>query len=111
MVNYAWVLGPLDVKLAKEGLANVVYNVNWRLVGTDGDYSAIVYGSCGVPAPSPDAFTPYDQLTEAQVQSWVEEVLGAEQVAAYKDGIASQIERQKNPVDASLQPPWQNTSV
>ena len=111
MVNYVWALGPLDVKLAEDGLTNVVYNVNWRLIGTDGDYSASVYGSCGVPAPTPDAFTPYDQLTEAQVQSWVEEALGAEQVAAYKDSIAGQIERQKNPVDASLQPPWQNTSV
>lgn len=106
MVSYVWEFGPLDVKLSEDGLTNVVYNVNWRLIGTDGDYSARVYGSCGVPAPAPDAFTPYDQLTEAQVQFWVETALGAEQVTAYKDGIAAQIERQKHPIDASLQPPW-----
>lgn len=107
-VTYVWALGPLDVKLAEDGLTNVVYNVNWRLIGTDGAYSADVYGSCGVPAPAPDAFTPYDQLTEAQVQGWVETALGDEQVAAYKDSIARNIELQKNPVDASLQPPWSN---
>ena len=107
-VTYVWALGPLDVKLAEDGLTNVVYNVNWRLIGTDGEYSADVYGSCGVPAPAPDAFTPYDQLTEAQVQGWVETALGDEQVAAYKDSIARNIELQKNPVDASLQPPWSN---
>lgn len=108
MVNYAWVFNPLDVKLAEDGLTNVVYNVNWRLTGTDGDFSSSVYGSCAVPAPSPDKFTPYDQLTEAQVQSWVEEALGAEQVILYKSAIAQNIELQKNPVDASLQPPWSN---
>jgi hypothetical protein len=104
---YTWQLGPLDVKLAEDGLTNVVYNVHWRLVGTDGNYSASVYGTAGVPAPT-DEFTPYDQLTEAQVQEWVVEALGTEQVAAYEANIAGQIELQKNPVDASLQPPWSN---
>ena len=105
-LQYIWALGPLNVKLSEDGLTNVVYNINWRLIGTDGMFSSDVYGSCGVPAPAPDAFTPYDQLTEAQVQSWVEKALGDEQVASYKDGIAKQIELQKNPVEASLQPPW-----
>lgn len=105
MVTYTWVLGPLDVKLAEDGHTNVVYNVNWRLVGTDGDYRANVYGSCNVPAPT-DSFTPYDQLTEAQVQGWVVAALGDEQVAQYEANIAGQIELQKNPVDATLPPPW-----
>lgn len=105
-VTYVWDLAPLDVRLAEDGMTNVVYNVNWRLIGTDGDYSASVYGSVGVAAPSPDAFTPYEDLTEEQVQLWVTEGLGEEQIDAYKVGIANQIERQKNPIDASLQPPW-----
>ncbi len=107
-VTYVWQLGPLDVKLAEDGMTNVVYNVNWRLVGTDGDYSANVYGTAGVPTPASGNFTPYDELTEAQVQQWVVEALGTEQVAAYEANIAGQIELQKNPVDASLQPPWSN---
>lgn len=106
VVSYVWALGPLDVKLAGNGLTNVVYNVNWCLIGTDGDYSASVYGSCSVPAPAADSFTPFEQLTESQVQLWVETALGAERVAAYQDGISKQIEIKKNPVDASLQPPW-----
>lgn len=104
-VTYVWQLGPLDVKLAEDGMTNVVYNVNWRLVGTDGDYSASVYGSVGVPAPTGE-FTPYDQLTEEQVQGWVVEALGVDQVVAYEANIAGQIEAQKNPTDASLPAPW-----
>lgn len=107
-ITYVWKIGPLNVKLAEDGLTNVVYNVNWRLVGTDGNYSADVYGTAGVPAPSADAFTPYAQLTDAQVQQWVVDYLGIEQVTAYEANIAWQIELQKNPVDASFQPPWLN---
>lgn len=107
-VIYTWMFNPLDVKLAEDGLTNVVYNVNWRLVGTDGPYSASVYGAVGVPAPSSEDFTPYDQLTETQVRLWVFEALGIEQVTAYEQGIANQIALQQNPVDASLPPPWSN---
>lgn len=108
-VTYRWEFTPLDVRLAEDGMTNVVYNVNWRLLGTDGDYSANVYGSIGVPTPAPDAFTPYDQLTEETVQGWVEDALGEATLASYKLGIAAQIDAQKNPVAASLPPPWSNT--
>ena len=108
-VTYTWVFDPLDVKLSDDGLTNVVYNVNWRLIGTDGVYSDDVYGVVGVPAPSSDAFTPYDQLTQEIVQGWVVDALGTEQVASYETSIAAQIALQQNPVDASLPPPWSNT--
>lgn len=107
-VTYTWVFDPLDVKLSEDGLTNVVYNVNWRLIGTDGTFSDEVYGVVGVPAPSPAAFTPYDQLTQSMVQGWVVNALGTEQVASYEKSIAAQIALQQNPVDASLSPPWSN---
>lgn len=107
-VTYTWIFNPLDVRLSEDGMTNVVYNVNWRLIGTDGTYTSSVYGSCGVPAPSPAAFTPYDQLTEPMVQGWVVDALGTEQVAQYETSIAAQIALQQNPVDASLSPPWSN---
>lgn len=105
-ISYAWEFNPLDVRLSENGLTNVVYSVNWRLTGTDGDYTATVYGAVTVPAPDPANFTPYDQLSEAQVQGWVTGILGAEQVAVYESSVAEQIAVQKNPVEASLPPPW-----
>jgi len=107
-VTYVWQLGPLNVKLAEDGLTQVVYNVHWRLVGTDGEYSASAYGTAGISAPTSNDFTPYDQLTEEQVRAWVIEALGIDQVAAYEANIVRQIEAQKTPVDAALQPPWSN---
>jgi hypothetical protein len=105
-MNYEWQLGPLSVTLAKDGLTNVVYNVYWRLVGTDGDYSASAYGSVGIAAPESGDFTPYEELTQAQVQQWVIDALGAEQVALYEQSLADQVSRQKAPVDANLPAPW-----
>lgn len=106
MITYTWILGPLAVKLAEDGFTNVVYSVSWVLVGEEDSYRCQIYGSASVPEPSGN-FTPFDQLTEAQVQDWVESALGAEQVAAYKIQLAQQIELQKNPVDAVLPAPWQ----
>jgi hypothetical protein len=106
MITYTWTLGPLAVKLADDGLTNVVYLVNWVLAGDEDSYHNQIYGGVNVPAPE-GAFTPYNDLTEAQVQEWVESALGEEQVAAYKAAIAQQIEMQKNPIDAVLPPPWQ----
>ncbi len=108
-IEYTWVFNPLNVKLSEDGMTNVVYNVNWRMNAADGEYTATLYGSIGVPAPSPAAFTPYEDLTEAMVQEWVIEALGPEQVNNLQANLANQIELKKNPVEASLQPPWSNT--
>jgi len=105
MITYTWKLNPLAVKLTDDGLTNVVYRVNWVLAGDEDSYHNQIYGDVNVPAPD-GVFTPYNDLTEAQVQSWVEAALGEEQVAAYKAAIAQQIELQKNPIDAVLPSPW-----
>ena len=105
-VTYTWQIGPLNVKLAEDGLTHVVHGVNWRLICADENHSADVYGSTNLSTPTTADFTPYDQLTETQVQQWVVDALGFERVECMKINLANQIELQKNPVDVSLQPPW-----
>ena len=105
-MNYTWGFPVLGVVYNEDNMQNVIQTVNWTLTATDGDYTASCYGSVGLPAPSPASFTPYDQVTEAQVQEWTEEALGAEQVASMKSGLAGQIEAQKNPTGGNLPPPW-----
>ena len=104
--TYTWGFPQLGVVYDEDGMMNVIQTVNWTLTATDGDYSAYCYGSVGLSAPSPATFTPYEDVTEAQVQAWTEEALGAEQVDAYKTNLANQIEAQKNPTGGNLPPPW-----
>lgn len=105
-IAYTWTFNPLDVKLDEAGLNDVVYNVHWQLVAVDGEYSASTYGTCGLPPPQGTEFTSYPDLTEEQVKKWVFDAMGAEKVAFYEGNLANRIELQKNPVSASLPPPW-----
>lgn len=105
-MNYTWGFPVLGVVYNEDGMMNVIQTVNWTLTATDGDYTASCYGSVGLPAPSPASFTPYEDVTEAQVQAWTIEALGAEQVASMESGLAGQIEAQKNPTGGNLPPPW-----
>ena len=51
-------------------------------------------------------FTPYADLTEAQVIGWVQGAMGAEQVAAYEANVAQQIADQINPPVVTPPLPW-----
>lgn len=106
MITYTWGFPALGVVYSEDNLTNVIQTVNWTLTATEDTYIASCYGSVGLAPPSPASFTPYDQVTEAQVQAWTEEAIGAEQVDSMKAGLAGQIEAQKNPKGGDLPPPW-----
>jgi len=104
-ITNTWAVIQMDAYPEADGETDVVFNVHWTLTGTDGTYTGSVYGSVGVPAPT-GAFTPYADLTQAQVVGWVQEALGAEQVAAYESNVATQIENQINPPVVAPPLPW-----
>jgi len=68
------------------------------VVGVDGDYSAELSNSAQfeVIADQPD-FTPYADLTEAQVLGWIQTQLGTDGVANLEACIQGQIDSQINP--------------
>lgn len=106
MITNTWSVVQMDAYPEYEGTADVVFTVHWTLNGTDGEYAGSVYGSQGLTL-SPDAtFTPYADLTQAQVIGWVQDALGEEQVAAYEANVATQIENQINPPVVTPPLPW-----
>jgi hypothetical protein len=105
-ITNTWAVVQMDAYPEEDGETDVVFNVHWTLTGTDGTYSGSVYGSQGV-AIDPDApFTPYADLTEAQVVGWVQAALGEEQVASYEANVAQQIADQINPPVVTPPLPW-----
>ncbi len=93
-ISYNWQIVTMD-RLTSDGFVVIVhYNVN----ATDGDYNANTYGTVGYTEQPGETYTPYDQLTETQVVGWVQESLGKDTVEA---SLASQIEAQKNPTQAT----------
>ena len=101
-----WSVVQLDAYPEFDGNTDVVFTVHWTLNGADGEYTGHVYGSVGVTLNEGGAFTPYADLTEAQVLGWVKEALGEEQVAAYEANVAQQIADQANPPVVSPALPW-----
>lgn len=107
-IIYNWVVSAMDeYPTTPDNLTDVVFNVHWRRNATDvvGDktYFADVYGALNVPAPSPEDFTPYPDLTFDQVCGWLEAGLDTPAIDA---GLAVQIENLINPPVVSLPLPW-----
>lgn len=106
-ITYTWLIEKMNCYPQQAGQTDVVFDVAWRLNGTDGTYSATVYSTIGLqPYTSGAPFTPYDQLTQAQVVGWVQAAMGPEKVSEYEANIAGQIANQANPPVVSPPLPW-----
>lgn len=105
-ISYNWTVSQLDCYPEYEGHEDVVFVCHWRMDGTDGVYTAGVYGSVGLTLDPEAKFTPFEKLTEAQVIGWVKGALGKEQVAAYEESVANQIEALINPPVVNPPLPW-----
>ena len=105
-ITNTWSVVQMDAYPEYEDETDVVFNVHWTLVGTDGTYNGSVYGSVGVSLDEGSTFTPYADLTEAQVIGWVQAALGEEQVASYEANVAQQIADQIDPPVVTPPLPW-----
>jgi hypothetical protein len=112
-VKYEWVISSMqEYPKTADDLVDVVFNVHYRRNATtevDGkSYFADTYSVVSVPAPSPENFTPYEDLTFEQVCGWLEEILNVEAMDA---SLVTQLENQINPPVVSLPLPWLKSPV
>jgi ABC-type Fe3+ transport system permease subunit len=105
-ITNTWSVVQMDAYPEYEGEPDVVFTVHWTLTGTDGTYAGSVYGSQGITLAEGATFTPYADLTQAQVIGWAQDALGEEQVAAYEANVAQQIADQINPPVVTPPLPW-----
>ena len=104
-INYTWNVSTVDVKEI-DGNADTVFNVHWRLTGTDdanndaegNPQAATVYGSIGLDTEDLSDFTAFADLTVSDVQGWVEAAMGADEVQDKKDGLDATIAELVTPV-------------
>lgn len=101
-----WSVVQMDCYPEVDGDIDVVFTVHWTLTGVDGDYIGSVYGSQPIMLNRDSSFTPYADLTQDQVIGWVQDAMGAEQVAVYEANVARQIADQINPPVVKPPLPW-----
>lgn len=105
MMTITWAVTSMTAYPEKEGETDVVFNVAWCCTATDGTFTNAVPGSIGVTWQAGTPFTPYADLTEAQVLGWVFDGLGSEKDTV--EGYAVKgVEEQANPPVVSPPLPW-----
>jgi len=98
-----WIIERLLCKPVEGTLTDVVITADWRCNGSQDNYSGTCYGSTSFAAPS-GSFTPYDQLTEAQVLGWC--YANGVDKTAIEANVTQQIENQINPPIIAPPLPW-----
>ena len=112
-IVYNWVVSSMiEYPTTPDNLTDVVFQVNWRrgasTIVDEKNYYVDVFGVLPVPAPSPENFTPYADLTFEQVCGWLEAGLNTEEIDA---GLAVQLQNLINPPAVSLPLPWQQQPI
>ena len=102
-ITYTWKFPHLTCYPTKDSKTNVVFNVEWRYTGTEGEYRYVEYGTAPIPTDDLSSFIAYDSLTKADVEGWMTTALD---IDAIKSRISAAIDNQKNPTEISKDPPW-----
>jgi len=105
-ITTTWVIEQMNCYPTYESQTDVVFNVHWRVNATDATFYATSYGTVGVTYEAGSPYTPYADLTQAQVIGWVQAALGAERVAEIEFNLATQINNQINPPIVTPALPW-----
>ena len=107
-INYTWNVATVDTKPSVTDdnaitETDVIYNVHWRLTGTDDtntyedgegndvNYTADVYGTQSLDISDLGSFTAFDDVTASDVEGWVTTAMGDDEVQNLKDAIAAKI--------------------
>jgi hypothetical protein len=103
MITLSWIIERLLVKPTEGSNPDVVITADWRCNGSQDNYSGTCYGSCSFAPPSGE-FTPYEDLTEAQVLNWC--FANGVNQALIEANVTAQIENQINPPVIAPPLPW-----
>jgi len=105
--TYKWRISQLIAYPEYQGKEQVVFMVVWRLEGTDGaGHFGEAYGTTPITIGPLTPFTPYADLTEAQVITWLEDALGTDGLAEIKEGVDRAVSLQANPPTVTPPLPW-----
>ena len=121
--TYSWTFEALDVELGPDAddHTDIVMVIHWRYTATapppgytnsDGDevpYTASSNGTSSVTWTEGDPWIPYGDLTQSDVEGWVEEELGEERIEQMESSLDANIAEQVTPTHETMRGdelPW-----
>ena len=100
--TYTWTITNMTCLPEVDGYTDVVVQVSWKCIGTDGINSAEQY-DINIFNFDPANFTPYSELTQEEVLSWVWSTVDQTAIEAV---VAAQLSNLSNPPVVALPLPW-----
>jgi len=96
MINFTWTFNiqntvSYDINTQN---SNVIKTLGWSITGTDSEYtnkSLSVSGCIDFNISSIPGFKPINEITNEDLQSWVENRVGIDKINTMKDNLESQI--------------------
>jgi len=86
-----------------------VVKVDWKLSATKDDGKSASFDGCSIWSEPGEAFTPFEQLTEEQVKSWIE---FCEPLDAHRLSLEQQMNWSNEPATSQTQPlPWEGAQA
>jgi hypothetical protein len=82
--------------------SQVVYNVHYRVTGTDGTHSATSIGTQSLEVSDLSGFTAFDSVTHENMIAWTQAALGAERVTELEASLDSQLAELAAPSSVTL---------
>jgi uncharacterized membrane protein len=104
MTTINWTITAMDCYPQADNETDVVFNAHWTCSGVQDAYTASVYSTCSLPAPTGSGFTPYADLTQEQVLGWIW-ANGVDKDAT-EAAVEQQIQNQINPPVVTPALPW-----
>lgn len=82
--------------------SQVVYNVHYRVTGSDETNSATVIGTQTLETSDLSGFTAFDSVTHEDMIAWTKAALGADRVAEFESNLDAQIAELASPSSVTL---------
>lgn len=107
--TYAWTINALDAEILHDNNSNVVTTVHYTYTVTDdSDNTSSVIGTHNVEYDA-DNFTEYDNLTKANIISWLEDADSGLDITSLKSNLDAQVALVAAPVKTTFNNPFSST--
>ena len=81
--------------------SDVIYNVHWRVTGSDGTNEATIIGTQTIDVDDLSSFTAFDSVTTSNVETWVKAAMGTEAVSDIEDSLDAQLTELATPTSVT----------
>lgn len=101
MINYSYKITKINVHTSN----NQLNSVEWWYVGEENEFKYEIYNVTQLK-PGKTPFIPLENLEETDVIKFIEKSLDKDYIKTMKKIIKEEIERQKQPENTAITPPW-----